>query len=515
MHLIGALILIAAIIGFLRMQVQLFWMRRREVSLRITHGAKRWQLFRLLFAEILIVVGLSVTVAMLMGCWVENFVYAHLANFMNDAPFSVQNLVPYSLFIGLLLLLLCALIIWVALARICKAGQGLAAQMRGSRTHLFRDVMLGLQVAISIVFVCGTLTTALWADSMRKCFNLPDDLEPYKECLYLNADVAWENRESLIKEIARQPSLDRMMAHETAYCRIPGVAANPEVLESFGGQTHFPLLLTADTSLVAFYHLRVNWIRKSVGSEPYLLLGDSLYHKLRRQGVVSSDVLTINWWDGKDQAFPVAGTISEMPYRRDEVSIIVRPDAAEIATNFVLVPKEGKYRQLLHETEDAIHRIEPSVVDKMAHNFHAFHQQVELLENFHVVGWILGIISLIICAMSIYSTIALDTRSRRKEVAIRKVFGAKSSNIYRLFGRVYLLIVVLSLLIALPVAVLFHRIMYSEDMITPHSWEGTDTSPLIPCLGGSCIVIVLIAAIVLWNVRSIMRTNPSEIIAKE
>ena len=514
-HLIGALILIAAIIGFLRMQVQLFWMRRREVSLRITHGAKRWQLFRLLFAEILIVVGLSVTVAMLMGCWVENFVYAHLANFMNDAPFSVQNLVPYSLFIGLLLLLLCALIIWVALARICKAGQGLAAQMRGSRTHLFRDVMLGLQVAISIVFVCGTLTTALWADSMRKCFNLPDDLEPYKECLYLNSDVAWENRESLIKEIARQPSLDRMMAHETAYCRIPGVAANPEVLESFGGQTHFPLLLTADTSLVAFYHLRVNWIRKSVGSEPYLLLGDSLYHKLRRQGVVSSDVLTINWWDGKDQAFPVAGTISEMPYRRDEVSIIVRPDAAEIATNFVLVPKEGKYRQLLHETEDAIHRIEPSVVDKMAHNFHAFHQEVELLENFHVVGWILGIISLIICAMSIYSTIALDTRSRRKEVAIRKVFGAKSSNIYRLFGRVYLLIVVLSLLIALPVAVLFHRIMYSEDMNPPHLWEGTDTSPLIPCLGGSCIVIVLIAAIVLWNVRSIMRTNPSEIIAKE
>ena len=514
-HLIGALILIAAIIGFLRMQVQLFWMRRREVSLRITHGAKRWQLFRLLFAEILIVVGLSVTVAMLMGCWVENFVYAHLANFMNDAPFSVQNLVPYSLFIGLLLLLLCALIIWVALARICKAGQGLAAQMRGSRTHLFRDVMLGLQVAISIVFVCGTLTTALWADSMRKCFNLPDDLEPYKECLYLNSDVAWENRESLKKEIARQPSLDRMMAHEISYYRIPGVAANPEMMESFGGQTHFPLLLTADTSLVAFYHLRVNWIRKSVGSEPYLLLGDSLYHKLRRQGVVSSDVLTINWWDGKDQAFPVAGTISEMPYRKDEVSIIVRPDAAEIATNFVLVPKEGKYRQLLHETEDAIHRIEPSVVDKMVHNFHAFHQEVELLENFHVVGWILGIISLIICAMSIYSTIALDTRSRRKEVAIRKVFGAKSSNIYRLFGRVYLLIVVLSLLIALPVAVLFHRIMYSEDMMPPQAWKGADTSPLIPCLGGSCIVIVLIAAIVLWNVRSIMRTNPSEIIAKE
>lgn len=514
-HLIGALILIAAIIGFLRMQVQLFWMRRREVSLRITHGAKRWQLFRLLFIEVVLVVALSVAVAMLMGSWVEYFVYENFADLMNDAPFSIQNLVLYSLCIGISLFLLCGLIIWVALARICKAEQGLAVHMRGNRTHLFRNVMLGMQVAISIIFVCGTLTTALWANSMLKCFNLPDDLEPYKECLYLRGDVARENQADLKREIAQLPSLDKIMVHETGYTQIPGVANNPEVRVTFEGHTHFPLLLTADTSLVAFYHLRVNWIRKSVGSEPYLLLGDSLYHKLRRQGVVSSDVLTINWWDGKDQAFPVAGTISEMPYRRDEVSIIVRPDAAEIATNFVLVPKEGKYRQLLHETEDAIHRIEPSVVDKMAHNFHAFHQEVELLENFHVVGWILGIISLIICAMSIYSTIALDTRSRRKEVAIRKVCGAKSRNIYRLFGRVYLLIVVLSLLIAIPVAALFHRIMFSEDMMPPQAWKGADTSPLIPCLAGSLIVIVLIAAIVLWNIRIVMRTNPSEIIAKE
>ena len=514
-HLIGALILIAAIIGFLRMQVQLFWMRRREVSLRITHGAKRWQLFRLLFTEVVLVVTLSVAVAMLMGSWVEYFVYENFADLMNDAPFSIQNLVLYSLCIGISLFLLCGLIIWVALARICKAEQGLAVHMRGNRTHLFRNVMLGMQVAISIIFVCGTLTTALWANSMLKCFNLPDDLEPYKECLYLRGDVARENQADLKREIAQLPSLDKIMVHETGYTQIPGVANNPEVRVTFEGRTHFPLLLTADTSLVAFYHLRVNWIRKPVSSEAYLLLDDSLYHKLCRKGVVSSDMLTINWWDGGAQPFPVAGTISEIPYMREEGFIMIRPDAADIATDFVLVPKKGEYRQLLRETEDAIQRIEPSVVNKMVQNFHTFQQAVVLVENFRVVGWLLGTVSLIICAMSIYSTIALDTRSRQKEVAVRKVCGAKSRNIYRLFGRVYLLIVVLSLLIAIPVAALFHRIMFSEVMMTPEAWEGADTSPLIPCLAGSLIVIVLIAAIVLWNIRIVMRTNPSEIIAKE
>ena len=114
--------------------------------------------------------------------------------------------------------------------------------------------------------------------------------------------------------------------------------------------------------------------------------------------------------------------------------------------------------------------------------------------------------------MSIYSTIALDTRSRRKEVAIRKVCGAKSRDIYRLFGRVYLLLVLLSLFIALPVAVLFHRFLFSESVT---GFQVGAVSPLISCIGGSLIVIVLIAAIVLWNIRSTMRTNPSEIIAKE
>lgn len=514
-HFIGALILMAALIGFLRMQVQLFWMRRREVSLRITHGARRSQLFRLLFAEVVMVVGLSVAVALLMGCWVEHFVYTNFANLMNDAPFSVRNLACYSLSIGLLLLLLCALIIWVALARICRAEQGLAAHMRVSRTHLFRNVMLGLQVAISIVFVCGTLTTALWADEMLKSFNLPDNLEPYKECLYLRVDEARENCESLKKEIARQPSLDKMMAHETVYHQIPDIADNPEMLEAFGGQSHFPLLLTADTTLVDFYHLRVNWLRKPTGSEAYLLLSDSLYHKMRGLGVVSSNVLTVSWWDGEAQAFPVAGTIAAMPYQKDEVAILVYPGAADWVTNFVLVPKEGKYWQLLRETEDVIRRVEPSVVSKMACNFHTYHQEVGVVEDFRIVGWILGFISLIICAMSIYSTIALNTRSRQNEVAIRKVNGAKSRDIYRLFGRVYLLIIMLSLLIAIPVAILFHRMMFSEDMMTSQTLARSGTSPLIPCLGGALIVIAMIAAIVLWNIRRTMRTNPAEIIAKE
>ena len=92
-YLISSLILIAAIIGFLRMQVQLFWSRRREVSLRIVNGATRWRLFCLFFTEVLITITLSVVTAMLMGGWIERYLYTM---FGEETKFVIRHLSQYS-----------------------------------------------------------------------------------------------------------------------------------------------------------------------------------------------------------------------------------------------------------------------------------------------------------------------------------------------------------------------------------------------------------------------------------
>ena len=72
-YLIGSLILLAAIIGFLRMQTQLFWMRRREISLRITNGATRLQLFSMFATEVVMIVLGAYFVAVLMGSWICDY----------------------------------------------------------------------------------------------------------------------------------------------------------------------------------------------------------------------------------------------------------------------------------------------------------------------------------------------------------------------------------------------------------------------------------------------------------
>ena len=444
-------------------------------------------------------------------------VASHLADWTGSLPpFPLHRLALYSLGIGAMLLLLCGGIIWIAAARICRSATALAAHMRHSRSHLFRHLMLGIQTAISTVFVCSTLTITQWTDSMKAYCNMPDDLTTYKNCLWLDAgDVREENRADFLSETARLPSLKAMIPFDISYWLVGDIQDNPEVEAAFNGHTHQPFCSAAATALVAFHHLRVRWLKKEAIAGPCVLLNDSIYQQLHRLGAVRTNTLTFYRRGSIPILLPIAGTISQMPYRHEPVSILIDADMARDNAAFVLVPKEGKYEALLHEAESMVQRREPSAVRKMVYNFHSMHPQVSMAESLLVVGRVLGAVSIVICAMGIYSAIALDTRSRCKEVAIRKVCGAKSGDIYRLFGRVYLLIVALALLVALPVAVLFHRFMFPTKNTRFIIATGADVSPLMPCLIGALIIIALIVAIVARNIHSIMRTNPAEIIAKE
>ena len=518
-HLIGALILVAAIIGFLRMEIQLFLMRRREMALRITHGAKRRHLFGLLFTEVALVVLLSAATAMVMALWVENVLTTRFAQIVREMDFFSLHFAPFCLYIDGMLLVVCALVIWLTVARVRRADHGLAGHMRGSRSHLFRYVMLGLQVAISTVFICATFTVSRWSGLVLRPYHIPDDTAPYEECAFLGATEAQYEIKALKEEIGRLHSVEKMMPHEVYYLSLPEVTGNADAMATLQNQDYLPFLCTADTTILSFYDLRVKWLNKGACAGPCLLLNDSVYARLRSVGVALNGTLTLRRFGpiGADLVLPIAGTISYVPYERRQLSIAVCPAITDaMATDFVLVPRKGEYDRMMRETNAVIEQMVPTIVQPMTHNFHDYcSAALSVVNVMRLVSTILGAVSLIICAMSLYSTIALDTRSRRKEVAVRKVCGAKSGDIYRLFGRVYLLIVSMALLVALPVAVLFNDIMFSAEDLNDETLSGADMSPLWPCLMGTLVIVVLIATIVSWHIRCILRTNPSEIIAKE
>ena len=516
-YLIGSLILLAAIIGFLRMQTQLFWMRRREISLRITNGATRLQLFSMFATEVVMIVLGAYFVAVLMGSWICDYLAMPQFAEITSELGTFSHLYLYSLVIGLVVMMLCLAIIWIVLSRICKRTQALELGMRRSHNHWFRNTMLGVQVMISMFFLGVTFCLLCWVGKMADFNHIPDDERAYKQSLFLQTNAA-ENAQRLRDKLIHLPQVERWIPYSWGFWQVNELAENEEFSKaawqgdpytSYRNVTDYCFRITSDTSYLDFFKIKVNWKPKA-NRKKCILINEELYKQMRQHHVAPNDILTIDQMD----SYQIAGTFQSIPYqgsmKHDIYSfIVIDPKEAYDAKHYILVAKPGEYKEMQIAVDRIIQKLEPAVVKPMLSNLRDYMARsmfaLEILQN---IAWILAIVSLAICLISIYSTVMLDTQTRKKEVAIRKVNGALTKDIAKLFGRTYMLICIVAMVFAVVAMLLFHIVLSQQfDMV--------EINPGFPVSLSVVIIIGFIAAIIACQVRKIMKVDPSEILAKE
>lgn len=516
-YLIGSLILLAAIIGFLRMQTQLFWMRRREISLRITNGATRLQLFSMFATEVVMIVLVAYIVAVLMGAWICDYLAKPQFAEITSELGTISHLYLYSLVIGLVVMMLCLAIIWIVLSRICKHTQALESGMRRSHNHWFRNTMLGVQVMISMFFLGVTFCLLCWVGKMADFNHIPDDERAYKQSLFLQTNAA-ENGQRLRDKLIHLPQVERWIPYSWGFWKVNELAENEEFSKavwqgnpyvSYGNVTNYCFRITSDTSYLDFFKIKVNWKPKA-NRKKCILINEELYKYMRQYHVAPNDILTVDEMD----SYQIAGTFQSIPYegsmKTDIYSfIVIDPKEAYGATHYILVAKPGEYKEMQVAVNRMMQKLEPAVVKPMSSNLRDYVARemlaLEILQN---IAWILAIVSLAICLISIFSTVMLDTQTRKKEVAIRKVNGALTKDITKLFGRTYLVITLIAMVFAVVAILLFH-------IVLSRTFEMVKINPAFPIILSVVIVVGFIAAIIACQVRKIMKVDPSEILAKE
>ena len=516
-YLIGSLILLAAIIGFLRMQTQLFWMRRREISLRITNGATRLQLFSMFATEVVVIVLGAYFVAVLMGSWICDYLARPQFAEITSELGTISHLYLYSLVIGLVVMMLCLAIIWIVLSRICKHTQALESEMRRSHNHWFRNTMLGVQVMISMFFLGVTFCLLCWVGKMAEFNHIPDDERAYEQSLFLQTNAA-ENGQRLRDKLIHLPQVERWMPYSWGFWKVNELAENEEFSKaawqgdpyaSYNNVTNYCFRITSDTSYLDFFKIKVNWKPKA-NRKKCILVNEELYKHMRQHHVAPNDILTVDEMD----SYQIAGTFQSIPYQGsikiDIYSfIVIDPKEAYGATHYILVAKPGEYKEMQIAVDRMIQKLEPAVVKPMASNLRDYMViemlALEILQN---IAWILAIVSLAICLISIFSTVMLDTQTRKKEVAIRKVNGALTKDITKLFGRTYLVITLIAMVFAVVAMLLFH-------IVLSQTFDMVEINPSLPIILSIVIVIGFIAVIIACQVRKIMKVDPSEILAKE
>ena len=510
-YLISSLILLAAIIGFMRMHAQLFWMRRRESSLRITNGATRLQLFSMFATEVVMIVLLAYIMAVFMGAWICDYLaMPQFAEIMFELG-TISHLYLYSLVIGLVVIVLCLAVIWIVLSRICRRTQTLDSGMRRSHNNWFRNTMLCVQVIISMFFLGVTFCLLCWAGKMAEYNHIPDDERPYKQSLYMQTYDA-ENSQRLRDKLIHLPQVERWIPYSWGYWKIDELAENEEFSKAVwqGDRivTHYRIRNTSDTSLLDFMKIKVNWKPKA-DKKKCILVNEELYKHMRQHRVAPNDMLTID-----NDSYKIAGTFQSIPYVQNMkydmyTFIVIDPKFSYETNDYILVAKPGEYKEMEVAVDRTIQQLEPTVVAQMSTNLRnriAFEMfMVEILQS---IAWALAVVSLAICLISIFSTVMLDTETRKKEVAIRKVNGALTKDIAKLFGRTYMLICIIAMVFAVVAMLLFH-------VVLSQIFDMVEINPVVPILMGVLVVAVFIVVIIAWQVHKTMKVDPSEILAKE
>ncbi|MDE6341330.1 MAG: ABC transporter permease, partial [Muribaculaceae bacterium] len=514
-YVIGSLILLAAVIGFLRIESQLFSIRRRELALRVVNGASRMQIFGCLVTEVIMTICISILLAMLLGGMLQDFLEEKLNLGMGRSflkgLFEEGGLIPYSLLTGGALLILSIMTAWCMILQIFKERQGLEMSIRRKSTHLMRNTMLGIQIIISMVFVCSAFILLKGGDWILRVCNVPENDNRYAECLYMDFRET-SDHERMIEEIKRLPDLEIMIGCPRGTTIIQETIQNPEIMEKLNDRLGYRCYFTEDSTVLSFLGIEVEWLTRNLNRNECMLIGEKAFNRFKEIGLLDNMALTL--WN-QNEALPIGGIIKKFPYDMyGENLVILGSDPNQVLTQAILVPKEGKGKALWKSVEQVIERLEPELFTKIVYSYRERENPFPLtVELARACGWIAGGISIIICAMSILSTIALDTRARRKEVAIRKVNGAKRRDIYRIFGRIYAFLIVVSLAIAIPVCILINR--WVENYINDSVPESTHLSPVGPIILGCAIVITLIFIIVGWQIHRMMQINPARIITKE
>lgn len=121
---------------------------------------------------------------------------------------------------------------------------------------------------------------------------------------------------------------------------------------------------------------------------------------------------------------------------------------------------------------------------------------------------IASVVCVLVVGFGVFSLITLSCEQRRKEMAIRKVNGARVGDILRLFAREYLLLLAVAAVVAFPVGyVLMKRWLESYvEQTTINLWVY-----LVIFAGMAAVVALCIG----WRIWKTANENPADVVKRE
>jgi hypothetical protein len=126
--------------------------------------------------------------------------------------------------------------------------------------------------------------------------------------------------------------------------------------------------------------------------------------------------------------------------------------------------------------------------------------------------WLFAAIAIVITLLSVYSAITMDTTARRKEMAIRKINGAKAHHIALWFGKLYILLLGVSAAITFPLTYILFLCTNTGERLVCRETAAYDLLFYFAILLCMTLFVALTIGVQIWRIA---RIQPAEIVKEE
>lgn len=539
--LLGSSVLIIGMSGYLKMQLQLFLLRSREMALRRCNGAKPFQLFMLLCYELLIVFGFTAVISILFSIALADHSIPLMQKLGARLMIYPQFIYDTELYI-VIATLLCAIgIAWIVVRKTLKSPLSQTVGRSFTQRTLWNGAMQVVQYLVTIILFFAIILTFTCMSEAIGQYKKNIDPDYFKSVLCVSLPLTTDSiRNEIDKEAKKLPSIEKKAFYRYIHASIliKEDSISNSIKHVQDDSTHYFYGYVIDTEYLSmFKHEITEKIDSGEGIHTVPVFAskeeaDSIKHLLSLKYSTSDEetllpdgnkYVRIGYTDDTSKRIGV--------YHNTHFYIIkdvdkysangenVKAEVDDSDRRMYVIPKNNDVNLFSKEYDALCHKHLPNLPSDFHYPANSVYD-LDFIDDqiIRFVGELISIltaISILCIILTVYSSISLETRGKQKEVAIRKVNGAKTRDIVMLFSRYYIVTLctayVLSLLIG--VALIFVICITANGL---HGWTSEETRVCITCYLESIATITLVTLLTVWQkIYKISHINPALLIKKE
>lgn len=530
---LGGSVLVIGMSGYLKMQLQLFLLRTREMSLRRCNGAKPYQLFMLLCAELAIVFAFVSVVSLAISAAFEAYAMPRLKEFGLINTVDVETSIIYhtELWVVLFAFLAAVAIAWITVRRSLKSPLAKTVGRSFTQRTLWNGTMQVVQysTAVMLFYLISLLFYAMHKNADR--YDLPDKPDYYKNIVSTESLPSNTTQDKIRQQMASLPSVELYAQMINVECNVWEKDDSCDLSESLSkkqivGKVPEDTInnykfIVADVNALKMFHVGIN---KEFVSPPFNYVV-RVFAKPEKLDEIK-DALGLNYKtdttqyqliDGKK--YVSIGFAQQFPqhkinYFSDEAfliidncdSFLVPKSCDELTPNAYhysfAKAKDNDVDELQKDIDGLWHKLRPDVPEDAHITLPTYYDrwlvEFKIIDFITQLMYLLTFVCLTSIVLTVYSSISLETRGKQKEVAIRKVNGAKVRDIVMLFSRYYIVTLSISFAFAALVGLI---VIVGMSMSGERGWPTMDDffTVILPPFLFCIVVITAITIVTVWQ----------------